>query len=65
MSSPIELLAEESQQQHLRYHQLYGTSPVRGDGLRDVARLSREVALRAIEVRQGVLNLNFSTQVTG
>ncbi|MEN4449116.1 MAG: hypothetical protein EKK51_09715 [Mycolicibacterium sp.] len=63
--SPIELLAEESQQQHLRYHQLYGTSPVRGDGLRDVARLSREVARQAVEVRQGVLNLNFSTAVTG
>jgi hypothetical protein len=63
--SPIEALAEESQQQHLRYHQLFGTNPVRGDGLREVARLSREVGRQAREVRQGVLNLNFSTEVTG
>lgn len=62
---PIEALAEESQQQHLRYHQLYGTNPVRGDGLREVARLSREVGRQAREVRQGVLDLNFSTEVTG
>lgn len=63
--TPIEALAEESQQQHVRYHQLYGTSPVRGDGLRAVARLSRDVARQAQDVRQRVLELNFSTAVTG
>lgn len=63
--SPIEALAEESQQQHVRYHQLYGTSPVRGDGLRDLAKRSHELAQQAREIRQGVLDLNFSTEVTG
>lgn len=63
--TPIEALAEQSQHQHLRYHQLYGTNPVRGDGLREVARLSREVGRQAREVRQRVLDLNFSTEVTG
>ncbi|MEW2484214.1 hypothetical protein AB0876_31975 [Mycobacterium sp. NPDC049093] len=62
---PIEALAEQSQQQHLRYHQLYGANPVRGDGLREVARRSREVGRQAREIRQRVLDLNFSTEVTG
>ncbi|MCK5755885.1 MAG: hypothetical protein KAH46_24575 [Mycobacterium sp.] len=63
--SPIEALANESQEQHRRYHELFGTSPVRGDGLRDLANRSREVARQEREVRQGVLNLNFSTEVLG
>lgn len=63
--SPIELLAMESQEQHRRYHELFGLNPVRGDGLRDLARYSREVAQREREVRQGVINLHFSTEVTG
>ncbi|MFV8227417.1 hypothetical protein [Mycolicibacterium fortuitum] len=63
--SPIEAVVEESQQQHVRYHGLYGSNPVRGDGLREVARLSREAGRQAREVRQRVLDLNFSTEVTG
>jgi len=63
--SPIEALANESQEQHRRYHELFGTSPVRGDGLRDLANRSREVARQERDVRQGVLNLNFSTEVLG
>lgn len=63
--SPIEQLANESQEQHRRYHELFGTSPVRGDGLRDIANYSRDVARQAREIRQGVLALNFSTAVTG
>lgn len=63
--SPVEALANESQEQHRRYHELFGTSPVRGDGLRDLANRSREVARQERDVRQGVLNLNFSTEVLG
>jgi hypothetical protein len=63
--SPIEALANESQEQHRRYHELFGTSPVRGDGLRDLANYSREVARQERGIRQGVINLNFSTEVLG
>ena len=63
--SPIELLAMESQEQHRRYHELFGLNPVGGDGLRDIARRARELSQREREVRQGVINLHFSTAVTG
>ena len=63
--SPIELLAMESQEQHRRYHELFGLNPVGGDGLRDIARRARELSQREREVRQGVINLDFSTAVTG
>lgn len=63
--SPIEALVAESQQQHRRYHELFGTSPVRGDGLREIARYSREVASRERQIREGVIALRFSTEVTG
>ncbi|MCH9731974.1 MAG: hypothetical protein K0U84_20250 [Actinomycetia bacterium] len=65
MMSAIEALVEESQQQHRRYHELFGTSPVLGDGLREVARHSRAVARNERDVRDGVIALNFSTEVTG
>jgi len=55
----------ESQEQHRRYHELFGLNPVGGDGLRDIARRARELSQREREVRQGVINLNFSTAVTG
>ena len=42
--SPIELLAMESQEQHRRYHELFGLNPVGGDGLRDLARRARGLA---------------------
>ena len=63
--SPIELLAMESQEQHRRYHELFGLNPVGGDGLRDIAHRARELSQREREVRQGVITLNFSTAVTG
>lgn len=63
--TPIELLAQQSQEQHARYHALFGLSPVGGEGLRDLARRAREVGLRERQVCQGVINLNFSTRVTG
>jgi hypothetical protein len=65
MSSPIDALIEQSQQQHRRYHDLFGTNPVRGDGLRDVANYSRQVAEQARDTRQQVLNSNFSSAVIG
>lgn len=63
--SPIEAVAMESQEQHRRYHELYGQNPVRGDGLRDIANLSRAVAAEVRELRQDVIALDFSTQVLG
>ena len=62
---PIEALAMQSQEQHRRYHELYGTSPVRGDGLREIAAYSREVGRRERDLRQQIINLHFSTEVTG
>jgi len=63
--SAIDALIMESQEQHRRYYELFGTNPVRGDGLRELAAYSREVAQQACDIRQGVLALNFSTAVTG
>lgn len=63
--SPIELLVQQSQEQHARYHALFGLSPVGGDGLRDLARRARQISEQERQVRQGVINLNFSTRVTG
>ena len=63
--SPIELLAMQSQEQHRSYHELFGLSPIGGDGLRDIANRARELGRREREVRQGVINLRFSTKVIG
>jgi hypothetical protein len=63
--SPIEALAMESQEQHRRYYELFGTNPVSGDGLRELAGYCREVGKQARDIRQGVLALHFSTAVTG
>lgn len=63
--SPIEALAMESQDQHRRYYELFGQNPVRGDGLRDIANLSRTVAAEIRQVREQVIALNFSTAVLG
>ena len=49
--SAIEPLIEESQEQHRRYYALFGHSPVRGDGLREVAALSRRWAEGAASAR--------------
>lgn len=65
MTSPIEQLAIQSQEQHRRYHELFGTNPVRGDGLRQLGAYSREVGKQARDIREGVLALDFSTAVTG
>lgn len=61
--TPIEALARESQEQHARYHALYGTSPVTGDGLRQLATYSRGIGAEATDVRQTVLGLKFSDEV--
>jgi hypothetical protein len=63
--SPIEALAQESQEQHQRYYDLFGTNPVRGDGLREIAAYSHELGKQARDIRAQVLALNFSTAVTG
>lgn len=65
MSSPIEALIQQSQDQHQRYLELFGTNPVRGDGLREVADQCRAVAEQARDLRQQVIDLHFSTAVTG
>ena len=65
MSSTKEALAIPSQEQHRRYHELFGTNPVRGDGLRQLGAYSREVGKQARDIREGVLALDFSTAVTG
>lgn len=65
MTSPIEAVVIASQEQHAQYHSLFGLNPVGGDGLRDIAARARALALREREVRQGVIDLNFSTAVTG
>ena len=61
--TPIEALAQESQNQHARYHALYGTSPVTGEGLRELAAYSRGVGAEATDTRSTVLALNFSDDV--
>ncbi|ORX14139.1 hypothetical protein [Mycobacterium xenopi] len=63
--SPIDALILQSQEQHRRYYELFGTNPVRGDGLRELAAYSREVANQARDIRQQVIALHFSTAVTG
>lgn len=65
MSSPIEQLIIASQEQHRRYFDLFGTNPVGGDGLRELAAYSRGVAQQATGIREKILGLNFSTQVEG
>jgi hypothetical protein len=65
MTSPIEQLVIASQEQHRRYYELFGTNPVRGDGLRDLATYSRGVGKQARDIRDGVTALNFSTEVAG
>ncbi|KEF94848.1 hypothetical protein BRW65_26835 [Mycobacterium paraffinicum] len=63
--SAIDALVQESQDQHRRYYELFGHNPVRGDGLREVGELSRQCAEQAREIRQQVLDSNFSTAVLG
>jgi len=63
--SPIEVLAMESQEQHRRYYELYGTNPVLGDGLRELATYSRQLGRQAADIRDEVVALDFSTQVIG
>ena len=63
--SAIDALIQESQDQHRRYYELFGHDPVRGDGLREVGELARQCAEQAREIRQRVLDSNFSTAVLG
>jgi len=65
MTSPIEQLVIASQEQHRRYYELFGTNPVRGDGLRELAAYSRQVGQQARDIRDDVLALDFSTEVSG
>lgn len=61
--SPIELLAMQSQEQHARYHALYGTSPVTGAGFRELGSYSRAVGADASDTRGAVLSSKFSDEV--
>ena len=65
MTSPLDALIEQSQDQHRRYCELFGANPARGDGLREVRDNCRTLAEQARDLRQQVLDLNFSTEVTG
>ena len=65
MTSPIELLAMQSQEQHRRYHELFGTQPGGRRRTARTRRLSRELGQQERDIRQGVIKLDFSTAVTG
>lgn len=58
-----EQLANESQQQHRRYFELYGPAPVAGDRLRTVSDYIRDVSHEVYHVRQTVITSAFSTAV--
>ncbi len=63
--SLIDALAMQSQQQHRRYHELFGTAPVPGDRLYELARESQVLAEEISALRQQVIALDFSTEVLG
>lgn len=65
MGGGIDDLIIESQEQHRRYHGLFGHNPAGGEGLRDLGTYSRGVGRQAAGVRDGVMRLDFSTNVTG
>ncbi|MEY8019142.1 hypothetical protein [Mycobacterium servetii] len=65
MGGGIDDLIIESQEQHRRYHGLFGHNPAGGDGLRDLGTYSRSVGKQATSVRDGVMRLDFSTNVMG
>lgn len=63
--SPIDALINWSREQHQRYYELFGTNPVRGDGLRELAAYSHELSQQTREIRERVIALDFSTAVLG
>ena len=65
MFSGIEELARASQEQHGRYYALYGSDPVRGDGLREIGAYSRQLGQQVRDLRDRVIGLQFSTEVIG
>lgn len=63
--SPIDQLVLDSQKQHQAYYELFGTNPVRGDGLRELGNYTRGVGQQERTVRDGAIALNFSNAVSG
>ncbi|WP_293003256.1 hypothetical protein [Mycobacterium sp.] len=61
--SAIDQLIDESQQQHQRYYDLYGSSPASGDGFRDIVGSARQLAGHIRDTRSDVQALQFSTAV--
>jgi hypothetical protein len=61
--SGIEELAAASQEQHRRYHELFGLGPVSGDGMRGAAAHVRDIGQQVKQTRDSVLATNFSTAV--
>lgn len=53
-----------SQQQHQRYLDLFATSPINGDSLRELSNHLRTVSQSAKDTRSEVIGLDFSTAVT-
>lgn len=64
MASGIEQLVMASQQQHQRYLDLFATSPINGDSLRELSNHLRTVSQSAKDTRSEVIGLDFSTAVT-
>ena len=56
-------LAQASQEQHRRYHELFGSAPVSGDGWQDVAARIRAVAQAVDDLHTAVVSSDFSTTV--
>lgn len=56
-------VAQASQEQHRRYHELFGSAPTTGDGWQDVATRIRAVARTVDDLHTAVLASKFSTTV--
>lgn len=56
-------LAAASQEQHRRYHELFGTNPATGDGWRDLSAHLRDVSEQIGAARDTVIATHFSTTV--
>lgn len=61
----IEALVQESQNLHARKYDLFGKTPVRGDGFRDLGLTSKRLGDETQRVRGDTMALDFSTKVGG